>query len=53
MPSWSDLQDDLSRIEPEKRGDYIAERFRQSIELIAQSYDRNVLYYASSFLQKP
>ena len=53
MPSWSDLQDELSRIEPDKRGDHIAERSRESATLIAQRYDRNVLYYASSFLQKP
>jgi len=53
MPSWSDLQDDLSSIEPEGRGNHIAERSLQSIGLIAQRSGRNVLYYASSFLQKP
>ena len=53
MPSWSDLQDELSSVEPDNRGDYIAERLRQSTARIAQHYDRNVLYYASSFLQKP
>ncbi len=53
MPSWSDLQDELSRIEPDRRGDHIAEKLRQSVRLIAERYDRNVLYYASSFLQKP
>ena len=53
MPSWSDLQDALSRIEPDRRGDYIAEKSRKSTELIARHYGRNVLYYASSFLQKP
>ena len=53
MPSWSDLQNELNRIEPDKRGDHVAEKLRQSIKLIAERYDRNVLYYASSFLQKP
>lgn len=53
MPSWSDLQDELSRVEPDQRGDHIAERSRQSTALIARRCDRNVLYYASSFLQKP
>ena len=53
MPSWSDLQDDLNRIEPDRRGDRIAERSRQSVATIARLCDRNVLYYASSFLQKP
>ena len=53
MPSWSDLQDELNGIEPEKRGDHIADRLRQLAALIGTRYDRNVLYYASSFLQKP
>ena len=53
MPSWSDLQDELGRIEPSKRGDHIAESARQLVEQIAQHYGRNILYYASSFLQKP
>lgn len=53
MPSWSDLQDELNSIKPDKRGDHIAQKLRESVELIAQRYDRNVLSYASSFLQKP
>ena len=53
MPSWSDLQDELNRIEPHKRGDHVADELRQSVGRIAERYDRNVLYYASSFLQKP
>lgn len=53
MPSWSDLQDELNGIEPENRGDHIADRLRQLAALIGERYDRNVLYYASSFLQKP
>lgn len=53
MPSWFDLQGELNRIEPENRGDHLAERSRQAIGRIAQHYDRNVLYYASGFLQKP
>ena len=53
MPSWSDLQDELNGIEPEQRGDRIAGRLRQLAAIIGQRYDRNVLYYASSFLQKP
>lgn len=53
MPSWSDLQDDLNRIEPNQRGNYIAEKLQESVGLIARHYNRNVLYYASSFLQKP
>ena len=53
MPSWSDLQSELDSIEPDKRGGYLAEKSQQSAKLIAERYDRNVLYYASGFLQKP
>ena len=53
MPSWFDLQNDIRRIEPDQRGNYIAEKSRESVDLIADQYDRNVLYYASGFLQKP
>lgn len=53
MPSWSDLQDELNRTDPDKRGDYIVSRSQESVAFIAERYDRNVLYYASSFLQKP
>lgn len=53
MPSWSDLQNDLNCIKPAERGAYIAEKSTKSIKAIAKCYDRNVLYYASSFLQKP
>ena len=53
MPSWSDLQDELNSIDPGDRGVHIAEQTRQCTARIAAHYDRNVLYYASSFLQKP
>ncbi len=53
MPSWSDLQEALNRIEPDQRGHHIAEKLRESVAAVAKRYDRNVLYYASSFLQKP
>ena len=53
MPSWSDLQDELNRIDPVQRGDFLANKSKESVALIARRYDRNVLYYASSFLQKP
>ena len=53
MPGWADLQDELNGIAPEHRGNHIAERLQHSVALIARRYDRNVLYYASSFLQKP
>lgn len=53
MPSWSDLQGDLNRIDPSKRGDFLESTTKEAVSLIARRYDRNVLYYASSFLQKP
>jgi len=53
MPGWSDLQDKLRRVEPRERGDHVAEMLRLSAQKIAELYDRNVLYYASSFLEKP
>lgn len=53
MPSWSDLQGDLNGIEPDRRGDHIAQKLGESVAAVAERYDRNVLYYASSFLQKP
>ena len=53
MPSWSDLQDQVNAVPPEQRGDFIAEKARESTSLIGQRTGRNVLYYASSFLQKP
>ena len=53
MPSWSELLDDLSGIEQNQRGDHIAEEIRRLVVLIGQRQDCNVLFYASSFLQKP
>ncbi|MCY4326791.1 MAG: hypothetical protein OXC53_04315 [Rhodobacteraceae bacterium] len=53
MPSWSDLLDVFSMIDVANRGDYLAEQTRLCTERIAHHCDRNVLYYASSFLQKP
>lgn len=41
MPSWSDLQHDLSRIDPEMGGDHIAKRSQESISLIAEPYGRD------------
>lgn len=53
MPSWSDLQDELNNIGSEERGEFIAERCRDTTATIARRYNRNVLYYVSGFLQKP
>ena len=53
MPSWSELQDELDRVKPAKRGEFVANETLESTARIAELYERNVLYYASSFLQKP
>ena len=53
MPTWSELQDELNQVKPEKRGNFIVEKSRQSTMRIADLYERNILYYASGFLQKP
>lgn len=53
MPSWSELHDDLEKIRPEQRSKFIADESLKFVTSIALHYDRNVLFYASSFLQKP
>lgn len=53
MPSWSEFQNNLAPLAPNQRGGYIDERMRQWVASISRRYDRNVLYYASGFLQKP
>lgn len=53
MPSWPELQDELNRVQPNSRGDYLAKASRRAIAKISRLYDRNVLLYGSSFLQKP
>ena len=53
MPTWSELQENMDEVPLDKRGEFIAERSSESIAKIAKIYDRNVIYYASAFLQKP
>ena len=53
MSSWSELQDELNQVQPERRGDFLAKKSNETTARIAELYGRNVLYYASSFLQKP
>ncbi len=53
MPNWSDLQGELDRTAPDEQGDFISEQLQRYTALIDQRYERNVLYYSSSFLQKP
>ena len=53
MPTWSELQNELQKKPPQERGPLIAEKCHQTTKQIADTYGRNVIYYASSFLQKP
>ena len=53
MPSWSDFHTKLSVTDVEKRGDFINNAIKEFTRKIADRSDRNVLFYASSFLQKP
>ncbi len=53
MPGWSELLDEFKGITPENRGQFISDSVSDAVERIAKHYDRNVLYYASAFLQKP
>lgn len=53
MPAWSELQDRLNSIEPEDRGSFLAGASLDYISQISERYQRNVLYYASGFLQEP
>ena len=53
MPSWSELQEEFIKHAPAKRSDFIANKVLQSTTQIANLYERNILYYASGFLQKP
>ncbi len=53
MPAWSELQDKLNSFEPKDRGLFLAGESLKYTSQISERYQRNVLFYASSFLQKP
>ena len=53
MSSWSDLLDELQKVDVNDRGTWITEESSKQIDLIRKHYGCNVLFYASSFLQKP
>ena len=53
MASWSNLQEELNNVPPDSRGAHLAARSHDVVSAIAKRCDRNVLFYASSFLQKP
>lgn len=53
MPSWSNLLDELEQIPLDGKSDWVATKSLETTRKIADISNRNVLYYASSFLQKP
>ncbi|MDE2828315.1 MAG: hypothetical protein OXL40_13605 [Bacteroidota bacterium] len=53
MPSWSELTTAVSKQPEEKRGDYVIRLLDKTINSIATQRNRNVILYASAFLQKP
>jgi len=53
MASWSQLQADLVTIPVAQRGDWIKARIESELKDLARITNRNVIAYASSYLQKP
>jgi len=55
MPSWNELlQEFNSRTVPKEKLDWFNNEFKSNLTMIGKRRgDRNVLFYASSFLQKP
>lgn len=53
MPSLFEVLDELNEVALDRRADHLETMSRRLLEQIARRYDRNVLYYASAFLQKP
>ena len=53
MPSWSDLQNELKPLNNDARFEYVSSSMKELAAKIADHTDRNLLFYASSFLQKP
>ncbi len=53
MPPWSDLLNQLQAVPPAQQSEFFARKTAEFTASIAEATGRNVLYYASSFLQKP
>lgn len=55
MPSWNELVEEVQKIaDPGQGGVWLANKQKEWLEkLSAKRSDRNVLFYASGFLQKP
>ena len=53
MPSWSSIQKKFNAEKPADRGDFIASESRKLLKRLASNQNRNIIYYASGFLDKP
>lgn len=54
MASWNELLKELEALPPDERGKWFDDRLTAALKGVsAQRGDRNVLFYASGFLQKP
>ena len=53
MPGWSELLWEFSQVSPEERNQFLNDKLRGAVQRVSDLYGRNVLYYASAFLQKP
>lgn len=54
MPAWSELLDAVNNVPDEQKGQWLISQLTEQLNLISvQRGGRNVVFYASSFLQKP
>lgn len=54
MPSWNDLLDEFQTTDPTERDNWIGQKLTGGLmEVSRLREDANVLFYCSSFLQKP
>ena len=53
MPSWTELNNELAALPPDKRGPHLARQMHELVGVLRAHTDRNVLFYASAYLQKP
>ena len=53
MPSWSELQQILSKEQPSEVNDKVESMIHEATAKLGEVTGQNVIFYASSFLQKP
>lgn len=54
MPAWKELLDEVNALPEDQKGDWISRNLVEQLQLVSNLRGgRNVVFYASSFLQKP